>query len=76
MLYEVITALNYGGFSNEALDSLLSSYASSNDRTSAMKSICHLLRVQAPILPICFKTTSVLTQDGVIDNLTPRNNFV
>lgn len=64
-------ALNYGGFSNEALDSLLSSYSSSNDRTSAMKSICHLLRVQAPILPICFKTTSVLIQDGVIDGLAP-----
>ena len=64
-------ALNYGGFSDPELDALLSSYASASNHTGAMKAICTLLQTQAPILPICFKTTSVLVQDGVIDDLTP-----
>lgn len=70
-------ALNYGGFSDPELDALLSSYAAASDHAGTMKAICSLLQTQAPILPICFKTTSVLVQDGVIDNLTPtaENSF-
>jgi len=64
-------ALNYGGFSDPTLDLLLSEYASASDRTAAMKALCHGLQMQAPILPICFKSTSVLSQKGVAEGLTP-----
>ena len=70
-------ALNYGRYSDATLDLLLQEYAVASDRTSAMHSICSYLKKQAPILPVCFKRVSVLTQSGVIDNLTPTavNSF-
>ena len=34
-----------------------------------MKSLCRHLQKEAPILPVCFKSTSVLTQTGVLENL-------
>jgi len=64
-------ALNYGRYSDATLDLLLQEYSAASDRTSAMHGICSYLKKQAPILPICFKRVSVLTQSGVIDNLTP-----
>ena len=36
-----------------------------------MSQLCSYLAKQAPILPICFKCTAVLSQSGVIGNLTP-----
>jgi peptide/nickel transport system substrate-binding protein len=64
-------SLNYGGFSDATLDLLLSEYASATDRAAAEKQICSYLKKQAPILPVCFKCTSVLSQAGVVGNLTP-----
>ena len=63
--------LNYGGWSSTQTDLLLSSLASSEDRAAAMELLCAHLRQQAPILPICFKSTSVLVQSGVVEGLTP-----
>lgn len=63
-------ALNYGGWSNETTDRLLAAYASASDRAAAMKNLCRHLQEQAPIIPVCFKSTSVLTQSGVLENLT------
>ena len=34
-----------------------------------MKSLCRHLQEQTPIIPVCFKSTSVLTQTGVLENL-------
>ena len=62
-------ALNYGGWSNETTDRLLTAFASAGDRIAAMTALCRHLQEQAPILPVCFKSTSVLTQTGVLENL-------
>lgn len=64
-------ALNYGGYSDATLDILLASYAASSGRPAAMEAVCRRLQSTAPILPVCFKCTSVLSQEGVIGNLTP-----
>lgn len=64
-------ALNYGGWADARTDELLASCSSAADRTAAMESLCTHLRQQQPILPVCFKSTSVLAQSGVLENLTP-----
>lgn len=64
-------SLNYGHWSDPQMDQLLSAYASAADRASAMQNLCAYLRNQAPILPICFKSTSVLMQNDVVEGLTP-----
>ena len=61
--------LNYGGWSNETTDRLLASFSRAGDRTAAMSALCRHLQEQSPIIPICFKSTSVLTQTGVLENL-------
>lgn len=63
-------ALNYGSWANETTDRLLAAFASAGDRAAAMKNLCRHLQDQAPIVPVCFKSTSVLTQTGVLENLT------
>ena len=64
-------ALNYGGWSSAQTDQLLASCAAAADRGSALKNLCAHLRQQAPILPVCFKSTSILVQAGVTEGLTP-----
>lgn len=64
-------ALNYGGWADTRTDQLLTLYAAAPDRAVAMKSLCSYLQLQAPILPICFKSTSVLMQSGVLEGITP-----
>ena len=64
-------SLNYGGWSDVQTDRLLAQYASAGDRAAAMEALCAYLQKQAPILPVCFKSTSVLYQTGVVENLTP-----
>lgn len=63
-------ALNYGGFTDPLTDQLLESCAASGN-AAAMEKLCARLQERAPLLPVCFKSTSVLTQGGVIDGLTP-----
>lgn len=62
-------ALNYGSWSNPQTDAYLSAYASATDRAAAMEKLCSHLQLQNPILPICFKRTSVLMQSKVVDGL-------
>ena len=64
-------AVNYSGWADPRTDQLLTIYAAASDRTAAMKSLCSYLQTQAPILPVCFKSTSVLMQSGVVDGITP-----
>lgn len=64
-------AVNYGGYSDPVLDTMLNTTMASGDRTAAMKNVCHRIQTESPILPVCFKTVSVLVQDGVVENLTP-----
>lgn len=64
-------SMNYGGYSDLSVDYLLKAYASAADAGAAMRSLCRYLQAQAPILPLCFKRTSVLTEGGVADGLSP-----
>ena len=64
-------ALNYGGFSDPELDALLAACRSSANPSAALERVFLRLQEQAPILPVCFKTLSVLLQSGVVDHLTP-----
>ena len=64
-------ALNIGGWSDPQTDQLLDAFSSAADRPASMKRLCTRLREQAPILPICFKSTSVLMQTDVLAGLTP-----
>ena len=66
-------ALNLGGWADEQSDVLLAGLASDSDRTAAMKALCRYLKVQAPILPICFKSSSVLMQADVLEGLKPTD---
>lgn len=63
--------LNYGGWSDEKTDMLLAACAAGEDRTAAYRELCIYLREQCPILPLCFKSTAVLSQEGVLEDLTP-----
>lgn len=63
--------MNFSGFSDSQMDQFLFNYATAADRKGAMKSLCSYLAQKSPILPICFKSSSVVTQKGVIGNLTP-----
>lgn len=64
-------SLNYGKWTDAQTDTLLVQYAAAQDRAGAMKSLCSYLNTQSPILPICFKRTSVLYQAGTIEGLHP-----
>ena len=64
-------ALNYGGYSDAALDSLLAACRSAEAPSTALLAVCRRLQTQAPILPVCFKTVSTLVQRGTLEGLTP-----
>lgn len=64
-------ALNYGGWANATTDGLLAAFAASEDRTASARTLCLHLQQSAPILPLCFKSTSVLVQADVLEGLTP-----
>lgn len=64
-------SLNYGGWADPQTDQLIAAFAAAQDRQAAMTALCQHLQAQAPILPVCFKSTSVLFQTGVVEGLTP-----
>jgi peptide/nickel transport system substrate-binding protein len=64
-------SLNFGGYTDPALDQMLLDDSAAADRTRSMETVCARLSSQAPILPVCFKRTSVLTQADVVEGLSP-----
>lgn len=71
-------ALNYGGWSDQETDALLAAYqaAGGQERAAAAKALYANLIRRAPITPICFKNSSVLTQWGRLSGLSPvRDNI-
>ena len=62
--------LNYCGRVDPVADQLLTAFSAAEDRAAAMENLCRHLRSQAALFPICFKSTSVLMQSGVLENLT------
>lgn len=66
-------ALNYGGWSDSLTDAQLETCRTASDsgHADALKALCRRLQSQMPIVPICFKQTSVLLPYGAIDAITP-----
>lgn len=64
-------ALNYGGWADPLTDQLVTNLTIASDRTAAMSRLCNRLQAQAPILPVCFKSTSILMQSDVLEGLAP-----
>jgi len=64
-------ALNYGRWSDPETSRLMAELAGSEDRGAAVRALCAHLKTQAPILPVCFKSASVLTQAEVVEGLAP-----
>lgn len=62
---------NYSKWADPQTDALLASYAAAPDRAASMHTLCAHLQAECPIIPICFKSTSVLVQDGVAEGLQP-----
>ena len=63
--------LNYSGWSDGRMAARLEKYVASADRVEGMKSICALLKEQAPIVPICFACDTTLMQSNALENLSP-----
>lgn len=63
-------ALNYGKFANADVDAALRVFLS-NETSETALALCTLLTEQAPILPIVFKSLSILTPEGLIDGVAP-----
>lgn len=64
-------SLNYGRWSHPDTSRLLAELAGAQDRTAAMRALCTHLKEQAPILPVCFKSVSLLTQAEVVEGISP-----
>lgn len=66
-------ALNYGKFSDPSLDNLLSAFSAATAGTRGMVASSLLIRFcqQAPLIPICFKSGSLLTPHGLVSGMTP-----
>lgn len=66
-------SLNYGGWGDEETERLLSlcRTAESDSRNAALHDLWEHLLDTAPFAPVCFKSLSVLTTEGVFSGLTP-----
>lgn len=65
--------LNYGAWYDPDLGALLSAWLESDEshQESAMNALCKAVQQKAPFLPLCFKSSSVLVNVGVVENLHP-----
>lgn len=66
-------SLNYGGWGDEETERLLSlcRTAEGDSRDAALHDLWEHLLDTAPFAPVCFKSLSVLTTEGVFSGLTP-----
>ncbi len=66
-------SLNYGGYANDETERLLGvcRTAAEASRGTALTALWQHLTEDAPIAPVCFKSMSVLTTEGVVSGLTP-----
>lgn len=66
-------SLNYGGYSDQILDIQLAAClaADTGRRAETLEALCRYIQVYAPIVPVCFKRTSVLLPYGAVGEITP-----
>lgn len=71
-------ALNYGGFADEETARLLAAYqaAAGEERKAAAADLWEALAQNAPIVPLCFKNGSLLTQWGQVSGAAPTQRDV
>ncbi len=71
-------ALNYGRWSDEQTNTLITALRAANPerRAAAAEQLAAHLNQQSPITPICFKYGCVLTQWGRLSGLEPRQNNI
>ena len=62
--------LNYGGYADAATDAALKAFLADETEATA-DALCTRLAEEAPLLPLVFKTVSVLTPRGTVDGLAP-----
>ncbi|MBR2131259.1 MAG: ABC transporter substrate-binding protein [Oscillospiraceae bacterium] len=69
--------MNYGGFSDEWMDTLIRLFAETTDRKAMAQSLCTYFAEAAPIAPICFQNYTILTHTDVVEGLTcsPETTF-
>lgn len=70
-------SMNYGGWSNSATDALLSAFRAAEDRQVSAAALYRHLAQEMPLIPVCFKSLSVLTHSGTVEDLqsTQSNLF-
>lgn len=66
-------ALNYGGYGNQEMDTLLLQFqaADATQRPQAAANLLNLFQTEVPFAPLCFKSHTVLTRWGSVFNLAP-----
>ncbi len=64
-------AMNYGGWSSQTTDSFLTAFRTAADRQQAGASLYGHLAQEMPLVPLCFKSLSVLTHSGTVEGLHP-----
>lgn len=71
-------SLNYGGWASEDTQLLLTACrtAAEDGRAAALNALWTHLLEQAPFTPVCFKSVSVLTTEGVAEGLSPTETNV
>lgn len=66
------SSLNYGRFSDPALDAqITTAFTTASAPSSANETMFTTFQQAAPIAVICFKSQSVVMQGGVVDEITP-----
>ena len=71
-------SLNYGGYADEETTALLEACRSARgeERRQATEALCARVAEEVPILPICFKNGSLLTQWGQVSGAAPTQRDV
>ena len=64
-------SMNYGGYTDDGMTFMLTQFSASDKPEESMRHLCRYLQAQSPLLPLCFKRISVLTESGVVEGLAP-----
>lgn len=72
-LVGMVGNLNLGGYWDETTDALIARSLSATDeaRPDALYQLCQHLQETCPIAPLCFKSVTVLTTSGLVENVSP-----
>ena len=69
-------AMNYGGWSSAVTDGLLTAFRTASNRQQAGAGLYNHLTQEMPLIPLCFKSLSVLTHSGTVEGLHPTQSNV